>query len=147
MPRSSFKVKSTTHNSANRQQLARLSRKRVLVVDDDQDSREALGVLLDQAGMNVALAGSVREALRIVPDFSPSVVLSDIAMPDEDGFSLIQALRQRERNTGKRLTAIAVTALAEPDFRRRALSAGFDACFLKPVAPAAVVSAVVQAAR
>jgi CheY-like chemotaxis protein len=137
----------SSSNPGVRTPLARLGRKRVLVVDDDRDSREALGVLLGQAGMNVALAGSVREALRIVPDFSPSVVLSDIAMPDEDGFALIQALRQRERNTGKRLTAIAVTALAEPDFRRRALSAGFDACFLKPVAPAAVVSAVVQAAR
>ena len=146
MQHSGFIAKSSP-NPGVRTLPARLARKRVLVVDDDQDSREALGVLLGQAGMNVALAGSVREALRIVPDFSPSVILSDIAMPDEDGFSSIQALRQRERNPGKRLTAIAVTALAEPDFRRRALSAGFDACFLKPVAPAAVVSAVVQAAR
>jgi CheY-like chemotaxis protein len=128
-------------------QYDRRARKRVLIVDDDVDSREALAVLLVQAGMKVQLAGSVREALRINDDFSANVVLSDIAMPDEDGFLLIEALRNKERATGQRLTAIAVTALAEPDLRRRALTAGFDACFLKPVAPAAVVSAVVQASR
>ena len=145
MQRSEFSKSSLRSGDVARND--RWTRKRVLIVDDDVDSREALGVLLDQAGMNVKIAGSVREALRINDDFSPNVVLSDIAMPGGDGFSLVEALRHRERVTGRRLTAIAVTALAEPDLRRRALSAGFDACFLKPVAPAAVVSAVVQAAR
>lgn len=119
--------------------------KRVLVVDDDRDSREALGTLLAQAGMRVALAGSAREAMRVLDDFGPSVVISDLAMPGEDGYSLVQKIRRRQIDSGKRLTAIAVTALAEPEFRRRAISAGFDACFLKPIPPVAVVQAVVEA--
>jgi len=122
-------------------------RKRVLVVDDDRDSREALGVLLGQAGMNVAIAGSVREAMRVLETFTPSVVVSDLAMPGEDGFSFVEKLRRLQAETGRRLTAIAVTALADGGFRQRAISAGFDTCFLKPVPPVALVTAVVEAAR
>jgi CheY-like chemotaxis protein len=68
-------------------------------------------------------------------------------MPVEDGFSLIQVIREREGGSAERLAAIAVTAVADPLIRRHAIAAGFDACFLKPFAVFAVVDAVVQAVR
>jgi CheY-like chemotaxis protein len=117
----------------------------VLVVDDDPDSREALGALLAQAGLKVALAESVREAIRALDTCSPNALVSDLMMPVEDGFSLIHAIRERESGSRGRLPAIAVTAIADPSIRRHAVAAGFDACFLKPFAGPAVVNAVTQA--
>jgi CheY-like chemotaxis protein len=117
----------------------------VLVVDDDPDSREALGALLAQKGLEVVLADSVPEALRALDAYAPSALVSDLVMPVEDGFSLIHAIRQRESGSRERLPAIAVTAIADPSIRRHAVAAGFDACFLKPFAGAAVVNAVAQA--
>jgi CheY-like chemotaxis protein len=119
----------------------------VLVVDDDPESREALGALLAQAGLRVALADSVREAIRALDAYSPSVLVSDLVMPVEDGFSLIHTVREREEGSKGRLPAIAVTAIADPSIRRQAVAAGFDACFLKPFAGPAVVNAVAQAVR
>jgi CheY-like chemotaxis protein len=119
----------------------------VLVVDDDPESREALGALLAQAGLRVALADSVREAIRALDAYSPSVLVSDLVMPVEDGFSLIHTVREREEGSRGRLPAIAVTAIADPSIRRHAVAAGFDACFLKPFAGPAVVNAVAQAVR
>jgi CheY-like chemotaxis protein len=118
---------------------------RVLVVDDDAESREALGALLAQAGLKVALAESVREAIRALDTCSPNALVSDLMMPVEDGFSLIHAIRERESGSRGRLPAIAVTAIADPSIRRHAVAAGFDACFLKPFAGPAVVNAVTQA--
>jgi CheY-like chemotaxis protein len=125
----------------------RLQRPCVLVVDDDPDSCEALGALLGQAGLRVAFAHSVREAIRAMDAHSPSAVVSDLVMPVEDGFNLIHMIRERESGSAGRLAAIAVTAMADPSIRRHAIAAGFDACFLKPFAGVAVVNAVVQAVR
>jgi CheY-like chemotaxis protein len=119
----------------------------VLVVDDDAETREAFRALLTQAGMAVIAAGSVNDALRVVRSLELAVVLSDLVMPEEDGFALVRRLRDLERGTGRHLPAIAVTGLEDPDVRRQALSAGFDACLRKPVAPATIVSTVAQAAH
>lgn len=119
--------------------------KHVLVVDDDVETREAFRVLLTQAGMDVVAAASVPEAMQAARSFAPTVVLSDLAMPGEDGFSLVRRLRALERHTGRHATAIAVTGLHDPAIRRQAISAGFDACLLKPVAPATIVNAVARA--
>ena len=122
-------------------------RPRVLVVDDDPESRDALGALLAQAGLKVELADSVREAIRALDMHSPNALVSDLVMPVEDGFSLIHTIRERESGSRERLPAIAVTAIADPSIRRHAVAAGFDACFLKPFAGRAVVNAVAQAVR
>ncbi len=119
----------------------------VLVVDDDPESLEALGALLAQSGLKVALAASVREAIRALDVYSPNVLVSDLVMPVEDGFSLIHTIRGREGGSRDRLPAIAVTAVTDPSIRRHAVAAGFDACFIKPFAGAAVVNAVAQAVR
>jgi CheY-like chemotaxis protein len=119
----------------------------VLVVEDDPESRDAMGALLAQAGLKVALADSVREAIRALGAYSPNALVSDLAMPVEDGFSLIHTIRERESGSSARLPAIAVTGIADPSVRRHAVAAGFDACFLKPFAGPAVVNAVAQAVR
>jgi CheY-like chemotaxis protein len=119
----------------------------VLVVDDDPESREALGALLGQAGLKAVLAESVPEAIRALGAYSPKVLVSDLVMPVEDGFSLIHTIRQQESGSRERLPAIAVTGIADPSIRRHAVAAGFDACFLKPFAGPAVVNAVAQALR
>jgi CheY-like chemotaxis protein len=112
----------------------------VLVVDDDRLQREALGAALEQAGNSVTLAGSVAEARSVLVRRLPDVVISDIAMPDEDGFSLIRVLREIQAELGQPVVAIAITGLGSPDIRRRAVRAGFDACFIKPIDLVAVMS-------
>src|SRR6266436_3458921 len=81
---------------------------RILVVDDDPDGRIALGMLLAQAGVDVALAASVREARRSIERREPDAVVSDLMMPDEDGFALIETLRARESERGRHIPALAI---------------------------------------
>ena len=119
---------------------------RILIVDDDLDARHSLGVFLSLAGMNVALAASTAEARKILPSFQPRVVISDLAMPEEDGFALIEKIRQAEERSGGHLPVIAMTGLADPTVRQRALQAGFDKYFVKPINPAAILSSVRQVA-
>jgi CheY-like chemotaxis protein len=105
---------------------------RVLVVDDDRDGRLALGILLRQAGMDVALAASVPEARRSLERMAPDAVLSDLVMPEEDGFALRGALRAKESEIGHHIPTFAISALSDPEIQRRAAEEGFDAYFVKP---------------
>ena len=110
---------------------------RVLVVDDEADSRDVLLHLLASWGARPEGAASVREALDAVARERPDLVLSDIAMPGEDGFTFVHELRRLEEARGERRVAIAaLTAFARPEDRQRALAAGFDAHLAKPVDPA-----------
>jgi len=113
---------------------ADLAGARVLVVDDDEDSREVLLQLLGSWGVRGRGAGSAREALELCRCERPDVVLSDIAMPGEDGFALVAELRQLEGSV--HMPAAAVTAFSRPEDRARALAAGFDAHLGKPIEPA-----------
>jgi len=103
-----------------------------LVVDDDADGRIAMGMLLSQAGMDVSLAASVREARRAIERREPDAVLSDLMMPDEDGFALLETLREKESEGGHHIPTLAISALSDPDIQRRAVEEGFDAYFVKP---------------
>jgi CheY-like chemotaxis protein len=107
-------------------------RLRILVVDDDSEGRLALGMLLRQAGMEVALAGSVPEARRSIERVQPDAVLSDLVMPDEDGFALLGTLRAKENEGGRHIPTFAISALSDPEIQRRATEEGFDAYFVKP---------------
>ncbi len=107
-------------------------RLRILVVDDDHDGRVALGILLRQAGMEVALAESVPEARRSLERMAPDAVLSDLVMPEEDGFALRGALRVKESEIGRHIPTFVISALSDPDIQRRAADEGFDAYFVKP---------------
>jgi signal transduction histidine kinase/CheY-like chemotaxis protein len=116
-----------------------LENARILVVDDETDSRELLLQLLASWGACVTGAASAREALEAVARERPDLLVSDIAMPGADGFALIQELRRWERALGHLpLAAVALTAFARPEDRRRALAAGFDAHLPKPVEPDAL---------
>ena len=117
---------------------------RILVVDDDTDGREAMGALLAQAGIQVALAASVAEARRALRAFHPDIVVSDLAMPGEDGFDLLEELHALEAHAGRHIAAVAMTAVSDPDVRRHAVDAGFDAYFVKPCDALTIFSALAQ---
>ena len=123
-----------------------LQRLCVLVVEDEPDAREFLTTLLTRFGADVIPAASVQEALAGLESGRPDVLVTDLVMPDEDGFTLIQKVRTMERAVGSRLPAIAVTALAGTEERQKAMAAGFDVHLTKPVEPIDVVTAVARAA-
>jgi CheY-like chemotaxis protein len=106
---------------------------RVLVVDDDQDLRESVTMLLELYGATVAAVGSAPEALQILGRFGPDVLLSDLCMPGEDGYELIRKIRALPPDRGALVPAAAITARTTPEARRRALAEGFQAYVPKPV--------------
>jgi len=114
--------------------LVSLDRVRVLIVDDEPDARRALTRALQTAGALVTTAGGVAEAMALLPQTNPDLLLSDLAMPDEDGFDLIRKVRRAGR-TVRDLPAVAVTAFANRQTRRDALLAGFQTHVAKPVDP------------
>jgi PAS domain S-box-containing protein len=108
---------------------------RVLVVDDDDDTREALRLILKQSGLRVETASSAAEAIERLRATRPDVMLSDIAMPGEDGLTLIGRVRALPTEEGGSVPAAALTAYASPAEREAALRAGFDWHVAKPVDP------------
>ena len=119
-----------------------LSGIRALVVDDDPDAREVLTALLQAQGVLVRSVGSVREGLAALELELPDIVLSDLAMPDEDGYALIRSIRERPAESGGRLPAIAVTAYARPEDTQRSLMSGFQIHLTKPIDPVELFAAV-----
>jgi CheY-like chemotaxis protein len=108
---------------------------RIVVAEDQTDARLAMEALLRHAGAEVTSVSSAAEALGAIQQSPTDVLLSDIGMPDEDGFSLIRKIRawEADNRDGRRLSAGAVTAYAMPEDRDRALSAGFDGYLVKPI--------------
>jgi len=121
-----------------------LSGIRVLVVDDDPDTRELLRSAFEACQAVVSEASSALEALQAIGEELPNVLVSDVAMPGEDGYSLIRTLRQRAPEDGGALPAVALTAFAREEDRRRALDAGFQLHVTKPVEPDALLHAVAR---
>jgi PAS domain S-box-containing protein len=121
---------------------------RVLAVDDEKDSRDLLKNILEQCEADVLTVGSAEETMQILPEFNPHIIISDIGMPDEDGYALIRKIRNREKSEKlKRVPAIALTAYARVEDRMKALSAGFQMHVPKPVEPAelaAVIASLVE---
>jgi CheY-like chemotaxis protein len=110
-----------------------LSGVRVLVVDDELDARRLLGTLLERCGAKVVCVASVDEALEQISRSRPDVLVSDIGMPGEDGYALIRRVREREGDSQQKLPAIALTAFARSEDRRKAMLAGFQMHVPKPV--------------
>lgn len=130
---------------------SRASRKlrdlRVLVVDDQEDARDLMAIVLEGAGAKVTLAESVPGALRALAELDFGVLVSDIGMPDQDGYDLIRRLRTGDAAVrSPQLPALAVTAFGAPEDRRRALAAGFQEHLPKPVNLRALVDAVARLA-
>jgi signal transduction histidine kinase len=115
---------------------------RVLVVEDEDDTRDLLVTALEQCGASVAAAASVADALNRLDEQVPDVLVSDLAMPGEDGFSLIRQVRARPAERGGEVPAAALTAYARAEDRVRSLAAGFQMHVPKPVDPAGLVRLV-----
>jgi PAS domain S-box-containing protein len=124
--------------------VARLDGIRVLLVEDDEDSRKLLGLMLKKQGAEVISTSSSAEALDAFRQMLPDVVLSDIGMADEDGYELIRKVRALPAERGGLTPAIALTGYATRKDRERAMSAGYQLHLAKPVEPDELVAAVAR---
>jgi signal transduction histidine kinase/ActR/RegA family two-component response regulator len=120
---------------------------RVLVVDDEEDTCELVRRLLERSGASVVTASSASEALEHIRAWRPHVLVSDIGMPEEDGYALIRRVRALEPTKGGTTAAIALTAYARAEDRASALLAGFQYHVAKPVEANELVAVVASAAR
>ncbi|MGH9753019.1 MAG: PAS domain S-box protein, partial [Blastocatellia bacterium] len=119
-----------------------LSGVRVLVVDDEHDTREILSVMLTRYGAEIHTAGSAAEALQVFSQWRPDVLVSDIGMPVEDGYALIKKIRALPPENGADVPAIALTAFASAQDKKIALAAGFQRHLAKPIEPVALAKNV-----
>jgi len=120
----------------------RLDHVRVLVVDDNIDGRELTTMVLEDAGATVTSVSSAHEALAVLEVVRPDALVSDIGLPDQDGYALIRQIRRHEAGHGGFLPAIALTAHARAEDRARAIAAGFQAHIAKPAEPAELTNAI-----
>jgi CheY-like chemotaxis protein len=121
---------------------------RILVVDDEADARELMTIILEERQAQVTTVASAAEAYATLEWFKPDLLISDIGMPGEDGYSLIRNVRLKEaREKLGWKPAIALTAHARVEDRLRALSAGFQAHVAKPVEPAELVAVIASLLR
>jgi PAS domain S-box-containing protein len=119
-----------------------LSKVHVLVVDDEIDARNLVKRLLEMAGATVSMAASASEALERISTGRPDVLVCDIGMPGEDGYSLIRRLRALEQRQENTLPAVALTAYARSEDRTKAIRSGFQNHLAKPVEPAELLAVV-----
>lgn len=121
---------------------SRLDGVRVLVVDDEADARLLLTTILAGSGAEVRAAGSMAETINTLDGWQPDVLVSDISMPNGDGYELIREVRQRDVDNSRSLPAVALTAYARSEDRMRALAAGFQLHMTKPVEPQELLTVV-----
>ena len=126
--------------------LGRLDRVRVLLVDDEPTANEATQTLLDSCGAEVRVAGSAAQALQMLDVWRPDVLISDIAMPEEDGYVLIKKIRARSAEKSGDLPAAALTAYATIEDRVSILAAGFQMYLSKPADPGELIAVVASLA-
>lgn len=119
----------------------------ILVVDDDADTRRFTEVLLDKAGAAVVTAVSAAAALAALKRFQPDILLSDIGMPDMDGYMLIRQLRTLPPEQGGATPAIALTAYAGELDYQQAIAAGFQRHLAKPIEPEKLIRAISELTR
>jgi len=120
---------------------------RALFVDDEADARELIGMILAERGAEVRTAVSATEALAACNEWRPDILIADIGMPGEDGYTLMKKLRAREKLRGGHIPAIALTAYARREDRLRALSAGYEYHVPKPIEPVELLAAVASLAN
>ena len=116
---------------------------RILVVDDDRATRETVAEMLGRMGAQVRMAESAAEGMTAVQSFQPKLLVCDVAMPGEDGYTFMRKVRALAPEAGGNIAALALTALAGPEDRRTALSAGFQLHLAKPVDIDRLIQAVV----
>jgi len=119
---------------------------KVLVVDDEADTRELIGEVLKECGSEVIITCSVQEALAALEQHKPDILISDLGMPDEDGYALIEKIRALPSERGGDIPAAALTAYARAEDRMRVLRSGFQFHLPKPVDSAELVTVVASLA-
>jgi CheY-like chemotaxis protein len=124
-----------------------LSGIRILVVDDEADMREFLAVMLEDYGAQVKVVSSAGEALEALTQVKPDILLSDIGMPEVDGYMLIRQIRAMPPEQGGKVPAIALTAYAGEADQTQAIAAGFIKHVAKPIEPAELARLVASLAR
>ncbi|MBD2353962.1 response regulator [Tolypothrix sp. FACHB-123] len=127
--------------------LLSLAGMQILVVDDDADSLDFVAFVLEEDGAEVRTASSALEALQAIAQEKPDVLVSDISMPDMDGYTLLRQLRNWSKEEGGQIPAIALTAFARQYDRQQALQAGFQVHLAKPVNPEELVAAIMRLVR
>jgi CheY-like chemotaxis protein len=127
--------------------LSRLDGVKILVVDDEPDTNEVLQELFASCGAEVRVAASARQALEILDRWRPTVIVSDIGMPDQDGYAFIRQVREREPERGGETPAVALTAYSRVEDRVKVLMAGFQMHVAKPVDPTELVAVVASIVR
>ena len=128
-------------------EIAQLQNLCILVVDDDADARMLMQTVLQSAGADVLVAASVKEALALLEQRLPALLISDISMPDEDGFTLIRQVRSRTIEQGGQIPAIALTAFAGAKNEQRILKAGFQLFITKPIDPMELVDKIIEVVK
>jgi PAS domain S-box-containing protein len=119
----------------------------VMVVDDEPDTREMLRIMIGQLGAEVRACASSEEAMSLLSEWKPDVIVSDIEMPGEDGYELIRKVRRSEANRGDgKVPAVALTAYGRVEDRMRALSAGYQMHIAKPAEPAELAMVIASLA-
>lgn len=116
----------------------------VLLVEDHCDSRDSIKLLIEQTGAEVTAVASVKEALACLNHAAFHILVSDIAMPEADGYQLIRQIREKELQHGGTLPAIALTAYTKPEDQALALASGFQMHISKPVEPDILINAIAQ---
>ncbi|MBC1225115.1 PAS domain S-box protein [Nostoc sp. UCD121] len=119
-----------------------LTNLRVLVVDDEADVRQWITAVLEECGAKVSTFSSTRQALEGLEELHPDVLISDIGMPDEDGYALMRKIRELEPELGGRIPAVALTGYARVEDYKEALAAGFQLHVAKPVRAAELIAVV-----
>ena len=117
---------------------------RVLIVEDDPETRDILAAILERAGFSYRVATRVSEALSVLDDWQPDVIVSDIGMPDMDGYEFARQLRARPPAQGGNIPALAVSAFARSEDRELALRSGYQGHIAKPVEPAELVKTIAE---
>ncbi|PSB44286.1 histidine kinase, partial [Cyanosarcina cf. burmensis CCALA 770] len=120
---------------------------RVLVVDDEADTRQWITVVLEESGAEAIVVGSVGEALEVIEQQRPDVLISDIGMPGEDGYALIRKIRELEPQMGGTIPAVALTGYAREEDYTKALAEGFQLHVAKPIRAAELVAVVTSLAK
>ena len=121
-----------------------LDKVRVLVVDDDEDSRELIRVALEMQGAVATCVAGASEGLAEIQRAPPNVVVSDLSMPGEDGHAFLRKVRALPRDCGGRIPAVALTAYAREEDRQKAIEAGFAGYLVKPVEPRVLVETIAR---
>jgi PAS domain S-box-containing protein len=120
---------------------------KILIVEDDADSRDFLSFILEQEGAEAIAVPSACAALQVLTQTQPHILVSDISMPDMDGYMLITQVRSWSREAGGEIPAIAVTANARDDDKHKAIASGYQMHLSKPLNPEQLIAAVMQLVR